>query len=166
MDEAEAKLKKEEEELIAPMLGKRFHNSEILSREKVKKESLIENYESSDENDYATSENSSDDNDDDDYQVAKKFKRKGKKASAEKKGKAIVKKNEKAAGKKEKKKANLARVSVLALKSNDNKVVIMPKKEEAKKTLVEIIEDSKSGLPAKSEIESRERRALLKKATG
>lgn len=40
---------------------------------------------------------------------------------------------------------------------------IVPKKEEAKKTLVEIIEDSKSGMPAKSELDSRERRAFLKK---
>lgn len=39
----------------------------------------------------------------------------------------------------------------------------MPKKEEAKKTFVDFIEDSRSGLPSKSELECREKRAFLKK---
>ena len=38
------------------------------------------------------------------------------------------------------------------------------KKEEGQKTLVEIIEDARTGKPAKSEIESREKKAFLKKA--
>lgn len=37
-------------------------------------------------------------------------------------------------------------------------------KEEGKKTLVEIIEDTKSGIPAKSEIETKEKRAYLRQA--
>ena len=37
------------------------------------------------------------------------------------------------------------------------------KKEEGQKTLVEIIDDARSGRPAKSEIESKEKRAFLKK---
>lgn len=38
------------------------------------------------------------------------------------------------------------------------------KKEEGQKTLVEIIEDARTGRPAKSELESREKKAFLKKA--
>lgn len=40
---------------------------------------------------------------------------------------------------------------------------IVPKKDESKKTFVDFIEDSRSGLPSKSELESREKRAFLKK---
>ena len=40
------------------------------------------------------------------------------------------------------------------------------KKEEGQRTLVEIIEDARTGRPAKSEIESKEKKAFLKKAGG
>jgi len=40
---------------------------------------------------------------------------------------------------------------------------IQPKKETSKMTFIDIIEDTKSGLPAKSELESRDKRAYLRK---
>ncbi len=53
-------------------------------------------------------------------------------------------------------------MSALVLKNLGK--VLVPKKEEHKKTLIEIIEDSKSGVPSKSEMESKEKKALLKKS--
>ena len=40
---------------------------------------------------------------------------------------------------------------------------VAPKKEVSKMTFIDIIEDTKSGVPAKSEIESRDKRAYLRK---
>ena len=52
----------------------------------------------------------------------------------------------------------------LAVRTKENKI-ILPKerKEEGKKTLIEIIEDTKSGMPAQSEVDNKEKRAFLKK---
>lgn len=48
---------------------------------------------------------------------------------------------------------------------NEGKVVL-PKKEYGQRTLVEIIEDANSGLPAKSEVDRGQKRAFLKKNKG
>ena len=42
----------------------------------------------------------------------------------------------------------------------------MVKKEEGQKTLKEIIEDARTGMAARSEIENKEKKAFLKKAGG
>lgn len=44
--------------------------------------------------------------------------------------------------------------------------MVLPKKEYGQRTLVEIIEDANSGLPAKSEVERSQKRAFLKKQKG
>lgn len=46
---------------------------------------------------------------------------------------------------------------------NTKAIAIIPKKEESQKTLVEIIEDARSGLPSKSEVERRQQKEALKK---
>lgn len=40
---------------------------------------------------------------------------------------------------------------------------VAPKKEVSKMTFIDIIEDTKSGIPARSEVESRDKRAYLRK---
>ena len=46
---------------------------------------------------------------------------------------------------------------------NTKAIAVIPKKEESQKTLVEIIEDARSGLPSKSELEKRQQKEALKK---
>jgi len=46
---------------------------------------------------------------------------------------------------------------------NTKAIAVIPKKEESQKTLVEIIEDARSGLPSKSELERRQQKEALKK---
>ena len=45
-------------------------------------------------------------------------------------------------------------------------IAILPKKEESQKTLVEIIEDARSGLPSKSELDKRIQKEALRKLGG
>jgi hypothetical protein len=47
----------------------------------------------------------------------------------------------------------------------EGRLAMIPKKEESKMTFIDIIEDTKSGVPAKSELESREKKAFLKKSS-
>jgi hypothetical protein len=46
---------------------------------------------------------------------------------------------------------------------NTKAIAVIPKKEESQKTLVEIIEDARSGLPSKSEVEKSQQKEALKK---
>ena len=46
---------------------------------------------------------------------------------------------------------------------NTKAIAVIPKKEESQKTLVDIIEDARSGLPSKSELEKRQQKEALKK---
>lgn len=72
--------------------------------------------------------------------------------------KKVVKENlPKEKSSKAKKQEDEKKQRALVLKSVP-KASLVPKKEEGKKTLVEIIEDTKSGVPAQSEVDSKLKR--------
>ena len=63
------------------------------------------------------------------------------------------------------------KVSTSSLKKRESKsstktiksIALLSKKEESQKTLVEIIEDARSGIPSKSELDKRMQKEALKK---
>lgn len=52
------------------------------------------------------------------------------------------------------------------VKKQEQPLLPLVKKEEGQKTLKEIIEDARTGMAARSEIENKEKKAFLKKAGG
>ena len=59
--------------------------------------------------------------------------------------------------------APVKRQTCLVVREEKALAKVAPRKEVGKMTFIDIIEDTKSGIPARSEVESRDKRAFLRK---